>query len=61
MPVGSHNEVLTFVDRHRLMGRGIGWIDAHLLASVSLVGVRLWTRDRPLSEVARMLDLYGQP
>jgi len=61
VPVGSHNEVLTFVERHRLMGRGIGWVDAHLLASASLAGVLLWTRDRPLSEVARMLHLYGQP
>jgi predicted nucleic acid-binding protein len=61
VPVGSHNEVLTFVEHHRLMGRGIGWIDAHLLASASLAGSRLWTRDRRLSEAARMLDLHAQP
>jgi predicted nucleic acid-binding protein len=59
--VGSHDEVLTFVERHRLMGRGIGWIDVHLLASASLSGVLLWTRDRRLSDVARMLHLYAQP
>jgi predicted nucleic acid-binding protein len=61
VPMGSHDEVLTFVERHRLMGRGIGWIDAHLLASASLAGSLLWTRDRRLSAVARMLDLYAQP
>lgn len=61
VPVGSHNEVLTFVERRRLMGRGIGWIDAHLLASASLAGVLLWTHDRHLSEVARTLHLYAQP
>lgn len=61
VPLGSHNEVLTFVERHRLMGRGIGWIDAHLLVSASLGGVALWTRDRRLFEVARMLHLYAQP
>ncbi len=61
VPVGSHGEVLTFVGRHRLMGRGIGWIGAHLLASASLAGSLLWTRDRRLFEIARTLDLYGQP
>ena len=61
VPVGSHNEVLAFVERHHLMGRGIGWIDAHLLASASLAGCLLWTRDRRLCELAQRLDLYGQP
>ncbi len=61
VPMGSHDEVLMFIERHRLMGRGIGWIDAHLLASASLAGSRLWTRDRRLASVARMLRLYGQP
>ena len=61
VPMGSHNEVLTFVERHRLMGRGIGWMDAHLLTSASLGRSLLWTRDRRLSEIARTLDLYGQP
>ena len=57
VPVGSHDEVLGFVDRHRLMGRGIGWIDTHLLASASLAGSLLWTRDRRLLDVARKLGL----
>jgi predicted nucleic acid-binding protein len=61
VPVGSHTEVLTFVERHRLMGRGVGWIDVHLLASASLAGSLLWTRDRRLSEIAKKLNLYGQP
>ncbi|HVP53676.1 MAG TPA: hypothetical protein VMU45_01685 [Candidatus Eisenbacteria bacterium] len=52
VPVGSHDEVLAFVDRHRLTGRGIGWIEAHLLASALLAGSLLWTRDRRLFEVA---------
>ncbi len=61
VPVGSHAEVLTFVERHRLMGRGIGWMDAHLLASAALAQVPLWTRDRRLSEVARTMGVYAQP
>lgn len=59
-PLGSHDEVLGFVERYGLMGRGIGWLDAHLLVSASLGGVRLWTRDRRLGEVARMLRLYAE-
>jgi predicted nucleic acid-binding protein len=61
VPVASHNEVLVFLERHRLMGRGIGWIDAHLLASTSLAGVLFWTRDRRLSQIAQTLRLYAQP
>jgi predicted nucleic acid-binding protein len=61
VPVASHGEVLTLIERHRLMGRGIGWIDAHLLASAALAQTPLWSRDRRLSDIARMLDLYAQP
>ena len=38
MPLATHDEVMTFVDLNRLMGSGIGWIDAHLLASAKLLG-----------------------
>ena len=61
LPVGTHDEVLAFVESHRLMGRGIGWVDAHLLASAALAGTQLWTRDRRLFEVARKLALAAQP
>jgi predicted nucleic acid-binding protein len=60
VPVASHDEALAFVERHRLMRRGIGWIDAHVLASASLAGSRLWSRDRRLFDVARMLDLAAR-
>lgn len=59
--LAAHEEVLTLIERHGLMARGIGWIDAHLLASASLAGSLLWTRDRRLREVAQMLNLYAQP
>ncbi len=52
-PVATHAEVLTFIDARSLMGRGIGYADVHLLASVMLEeGARLWTRDRRLAAVA---------
>lgn len=54
----SHHEVLYFIERHRLMGLGIGYVDAHLLASVSLTdAARLWTRDKRLNIVAQGLEL----
>ncbi|HEY2954425.1 MAG TPA: type II toxin-antitoxin system VapC family toxin [Candidatus Eisenbacteria bacterium] len=50
--VARHADVLAFVDGRRLAGRGIGWIDAHLLASAVLSQVRLLTLDRRLARVA---------
>jgi hypothetical protein len=50
--MAEHAEVLELVERRRLWGRGIGWVDAHLLASALLDGVRLWTLDRNLGRVA---------
>jgi len=59
----SDPEVLYFIDRHRLMGRGIGYVDAHLLAALVLnPPARLWTRDRRLGTIAGQLGLaYSIP
>ena len=54
----SHLEVLHFIDREALYGRGIGYVDAHLLAASRLTaGSKLWTRDRRLQRVADQLGL----
>jgi len=56
--IAEHDEVLHFVSRHTLFGSGIGYIDAHLLATARLMpGTLLWTRDRRLLEVASKLSL----
>lgn len=47
--VAEHEEVMTLVERRGLAGRGIGWLDAHLLAAARIAGVRLWTLDRALA------------
>ncbi len=60
-PVVAHNDVLTFVEAHALMGSGLGWIDVHLLASASRVGERLWTRDNRLARAARRLGVSFTP
>jgi predicted nucleic acid-binding protein len=57
-PVATDAEALEFIELRRLMGRGIGYVDVHLLASAALSGsARLWTRDRRLAEVADELEL----
>lgn len=54
--VANPDEVLTFIDRHALHGKGIGYVDAHLLASVALTpGSTLWTRDARLRRLAESL------
>jgi predicted nucleic acid-binding protein len=54
----THGEVLRFIDREVLFGRGIGYVDAHLLAATRLTaGSKLWTRDRRLHAVAAQLGL----
>ena len=48
----ANSEVVEFVRHRKINGRGIGWIDAHLLASAIVGSSRLWTADRPLAAVA---------
>jgi len=56
--VASDEEVLSFIDKHELMGRGVGYLDLHLLASVHLSDhARIWTRDRKLAAVAAALSI----
>ena len=56
--VATDSEVLFFIEQHKLMGRGIGYIDTHLLAAVALNGsARLWTRDKHLRVVGDSLSL----
>jgi len=57
-PVADNDEVLFFIEEQQLMGRGIGYIDAHLLASVVLEdSSRFWTRDNNLAQLASELNL----
>jgi len=56
--LATDDEVLFFIERHALMGRGIGYVDAHLLAAVMLDGAaQMWTRDKRLRAVADSLTL----
>lgn len=53
----EHEEVLSFLEARRLYGRGIGWVDAHLLASTLLTKCTLWTLDKPLRRAAAALNV----
>ena len=60
--MATETEVLYFIEQWRLMGQGIGYLDAHLLTSVRISGARgLWTRDRRLADVAAALGCFVQP
>ena len=51
------DELLYFIDQNKLMNTGIGFVDAHLLASAGLSGTPLWTADKTLKSEAIKLNL----
>jgi predicted nucleic acid-binding protein len=56
--VATDGEALDFIDRHALFGRGIGYVDVHLLAAVRLTaGTEFWTNDKRLHGIAVQLGL----
>ena len=56
--MAGDEEVLALIERQSLFSLGLGWIDAHLLASALLArDARLWSRDRRLREAAGRLDV----
>jgi predicted nucleic acid-binding protein len=59
--VAGADEALAFIDRYKLAGRGIGYIDAHLLAATRLTpDASIWSRDRRLMAVARDLGIAAE-
>jgi hypothetical protein len=50
--IAEHREVLRFIEERGLQGKGLGYIDVHLLASAILTGLPLWTLDNRLKEAA---------
>jgi predicted nucleic acid-binding protein len=56
-PLVPHRDVVVFVRQRRLHGRGVGWIDAHLLASALVGRLTVWTADPRLAVVAGELGV----
>jgi predicted nucleic acid-binding protein len=57
LPKAEDEEMLGFIERHRLMSKGMGLIDVHLLGSCLLAGVPLWSSDAKLAAAAAELQL----
>ncbi|MEN8007358.1 MAG: PIN domain-containing protein [Candidatus Krumholzibacteriota bacterium] len=55
-PLAQHDEVLHLLQERGLHGQGLGWVDAHLLASAKLMGCPLWTQDKSLAQAAKEVD-----
>jgi hypothetical protein len=56
------DEVLFFIEIHKLFGKGAGYIDFHLLAAATIAGVQFWTRDKRLAQIAADLQVaYVSP
>ncbi|MFI5332269.1 MAG: type II toxin-antitoxin system VapC family toxin [Desulfobaccales bacterium] len=55
----EHQEVTNFIENNGLMGKGLGFIDLHLLASARLTGIPLWTLDKRLKREATNLRLIS--
>jgi predicted nucleic acid-binding protein len=55
--MAEHEEILGFLEAHELMGRGLCWVDAHLLASALLTGLPFWTEDEALADAAAGLNI----
>lgn len=60
-PLLGQAEILGFIDRHALAGRGVGFVDIHLIASALVAGSAVWTRDRRLAEAAVDLGVATRP
>jgi len=51
----EHDEVLSFIENNRLMGKGMGYVDVHLITSAVLTGVPVWTLDKKLAQATDSL------
>ena len=53
----EHEEVMKFIEDHTLMGKGLGYIDIHLIASAILTEIPVWTVDKKLNEISSKLGI----
>ena len=53
----EQNEVLQFIEHNKLAGKGLSYVDIHLLASAVLTGIPLWTLDKQLKQASVKLGI----
>jgi len=57
LPDATFGELLALIDRRKLWGRGLSWVDVQLLGAALLAGAKVWTHDRPLRRVSQELGV----
>ena len=55
--LAEDEEVLKFIENNQLMGKGLGYIDIHLIASAALTDVPVWTFDKTLDKIAKKIGI----
>jgi hypothetical protein len=55
--LAEDEEVLEFIENHQLMGKGLGYIDIHLIAAAVLTDVLLWTFDKTLDKISKKIGI----
>jgi hypothetical protein len=60
-PLLGQAEVLGFIERHALAGRGVGFVDIHLIAAARVNGAAVWTRDQRMAAMAEQLGCRHAP
>ncbi len=53
----NDHDLLYFIEKHQFMGKGLGVVDVHLLASSFMGGLPIWTEDKPMKVAAHQLGL----
>ena len=48
----EHNEIMIFIENNKMMGKGLGYVDVAILASSLVTGIKLWTLDQKLNDMA---------
>jgi hypothetical protein len=52
-----HEELLLFIEQNQMMGKGLGFVDVHLMAAAMLAGIPLWTQDKKLKQACSRLNI----
>ena len=55
--LAEDEEVLKFIENNQLMGKGLGYVDVHLIASAVLTSVLLWTLDKTLDKFTEKIGI----
>lgn len=57
LDVVQHEELLLFIEHNKMMGKGLGLVDVHLIAAAMLAHIPLWTMDKKLKQACSRLGV----